>query len=326
MDTKRSIVLAVDGSRQARAVVNYAGKLLKKDTAIRLVHIRASVPESLRDFGLDPETADITLPLSAWIVEQNTLVEQFMETAVSLLGNAGFPAASIAADIQPAQQGPARELIGIAEGGASALVIGYIGSGCGDNGGMGSVTAKVIEGLPRTPVIVVGGVRHNRRILIGFDGSASSMQAVARVADFLDPENCELVLCHVIRPLHIPSFERRKALTPKHETEWVDVRTRRIVPAISEARDLLVAAGFHPDIVTRRILTSETSRAKAISKEALQGDFGTIVLGRQGHTALGQFAFGRVTRKILHLATDRTLWIVPSLEEMRQPFIRRDND
>ena len=57
-------------------------------------------------------------------------------------------------------------------------------------------------------------------------------------------------------------------------------------------------------------MTYQKSRAAAIVKTATKGGYDTIVFGRQGLTAGGEFMMGRVSRKILHFAYQSTLWIV----------------
>jgi nucleotide-binding universal stress UspA family protein len=37
---------------------------------------------------------------------------------------------------------------------------------------------------------------------------------------------------------------------------------------------------------------------------------GTIIVGRRGSTGVEEFVMGRVTRKILHLAYNKAIWIV----------------
>ncbi|MFC1880277.1 universal stress protein [Thermodesulfobacteriota bacterium] len=47
-----------------------------------------------------------------------------------------------------------------------------------------------------------------------------------------------------------------------------------------------------------------------MADRAKQDSFGTIVMGRRGHSSVREFFVGRVTNKVIHLAIDRTVWVV----------------
>ena len=50
--------------------------------------------------------------------------------------------------------------------------------------------------------------------------------------------------------------------------------------------------------------------AGAIADRAKQENFGTIVMGRRGRSSVRDFFVGRVTNKVIHMARDRTVWVV----------------
>ena len=83
-----------------------------------------------------------------------------------------------------------------------------------------------------------------------------------------------------------------------------------IIVVINEAKRRLKRAGLSEEQITSEILTYQKSRAAAIVDAATKGGYDTIVLGRQGLTAVGEFQMGRVSRKILHFAYRSTLWVV----------------
>jgi nucleotide-binding universal stress UspA family protein len=53
------------------------------------------------------------------------------------------------------------------------------------------------------------------------------------------------------------------------------------------------------------------TRAGDILKEAKDGGYGTIVMGRRGLSKVHEFLMGRVTNKVLHRAEGFAVWIVP---------------
>jgi len=142
------------------------------------------------------------------------------------------------------------------------------------------------------------------------DGSTGSMKAVRCAGALLDPAECEILLCHVIRPLSAQQMGAKELFLPKHEAEWISANQRKIVPVMNEAKRRLKEEGFSEEQISSEILTYQQSRAAAIIKKATKGGYDTIVLGRRGRTAVGEFMMGRVSRKILQFAYRSTLWIV----------------
>ena len=136
------------------------------------------------------------------------------------------------------------------------------------------------------------------------------MKAVRCAGAWLDPAECEILLCHVIRPLSAQQMGAKKLFTPKHEADWIAANQRKIVPVINQAKRHLEMAGISEDQISSEILTYQKSRAAAIVKTATKGGYDTIVVGRRGLTAVGEFQMGRVSRKILQFAYRSTVWIV----------------
>jgi nucleotide-binding universal stress UspA family protein len=130
------------------------------------------------------------------------------------------------------------------------------------------------------------------------------------VGAVVDPGNCELMLCHVVRPLSIQYLSTKERFVSKHEKEWIDVSQRKIVPVFVEAKKQLMDAGVSAENLASEILTYESSRAAAIVKAAGTGGYDTIAMGRRGFTSVEAFRTGRVCRKILHFAFRPALWIV----------------
>ena len=136
------------------------------------------------------------------------------------------------------------------------------------------------------------------------------MKAVHCAGNLLDSADCEILLCHVIRPLSAQQVGGKKLFAPKHETDWIAANQRKIVPVINEAKRHLKTAGLSEEQISCEILTNQKSRAAAIVDAATKGGYDSIVIGRRGLTAVGEFKMGRVSRKILQFAYRSTLWIV----------------
>ena len=81
----------------------------------------------------------------------------------------------------------------------------------------------------------------------------------------------------------------------------------RILLAIDGSERSFAAAVYLGKVLAKQ---AEIVLFHVIVKTATQGGYDTIVLGRRGRTAVGEFQMGRVSRKILHFAYRSTLWIV----------------
>jgi nucleotide-binding universal stress UspA family protein len=76
------------------------------------------------------------------------------------------------------------------------------------------------------------------------------------------------------------------------------------------AGERLVDLGFKPHQISTELISGATSRARSIVSEAQQNEYGTIVMGRRGHSRVRDFFIGRVTNKVIHLARERTVWVI----------------
>ena len=83
-----------------------------------------------------------------------------------------------------------------------------------------------------------------------------------------------------------------------------------MAPTLKDAQNKLIDMGLETDKVSTKITEKAISRAGAIADRAKQEDFGTIVMGRRGHSRVRDFFIGRVTNKVIHMARDRTVWVI----------------
>jgi len=310
MQTPAKILIGLDGSDQSLVVVRYIGRVIAPPTRIVLFHVRSQIPEAFKDLAVDPSVADEDSLFKIWRDQQEATIDEFLEEARSLLIEAGIPAAAVTVKNQPLKAGVARDILAEAHRNYTALVIGRTGVGKFDGITMGSVASKLVEAISQIPIVVVGEQPESNKILIAVDGSMASMKATSCAAALLNPAACEVMLCHVIRPLSVQQLGSNDLFLSKKEADWISVNQQKIVPKIVDAKRHLMAHGFTADHISSEILTYQTSRAGAIAQAAATGSFDTIVLGRRGFTSVEAFKIGRVCRKIIHFAYRPALWIV----------------
>jgi nucleotide-binding universal stress UspA family protein len=153
------------------------------------------------------------------------------------------------------------------------------------------------------------------RILLAVDESNNSLEAVKYVAQNIRRESEVTVLtilpdptaaCELEEPSLIPRFrESRQAFCAME-----DAKRERMEGFVEKARAFLVQSGFPPEKVKTRIEKKRSDIAKDIVREANEGKYDTIVLGRRGLTGVQEFLFGSVSNKVLHIATGFAVTVV----------------
>jgi len=306
----RRVLLAVDGSDQAEKAIRYAGRFFPPShTEVVLFHVAAEAPEPFLDLGGDRGSAEPTLPVDDWSRQVKKQIDEFMEKGREDLVRAGFAKDRVRLKVRRRTIGIARDILGEAEQGYDAVLIGRSGVSGIPGVVVGSVAHKVVSTLHRIPIGVVGGSPDPGKLLIGFDGSQGSLRGVDFICSMLPGKDLVIMLCLLVRSLGI-HMRREILFTAEQETSWLRSVSSRLEPTFPEAESRLIGAGFQPDHVYVRILEHVKSRAEQLKQLADEGEYGSIVVGRRGHSVVEEFTMGRVTRKILHLAERMTVWTV----------------
>ncbi|MGD8765579.1 MAG: universal stress protein [Desulfobacteraceae bacterium] len=305
---KKKILVPVDGSDRALNTVRYIARndqFHKMD--IVLLHVFSSVPEGYWDMEKDPRSTSTVRQVRAWEVQQKKKIQSYMQQASQFLLKAGFSSESIKIKIQNRKKGIARDIIREAKNGYSAVVTRRRGMTGMQGIVLGSVATKLVEKLSFLPIVLVGRKPANQKILLAFDGSGGALHAVDFVGSILAEFNFEVSLIHVIRGNQKKDTEFQQVFSSKKYTE---ITRKEMSSALKEAKTKLIDMGFKPDQVSTEIITGSYSRARTLTEKAKQEEYGTIVMGRRGHSRVRDFFIGRVTNKVIHLARDRTIWVI----------------
>ncbi|UCE54472.1 MAG: universal stress protein [Desulfobacterales bacterium] len=305
---QRKILLAVDGSDRALNMVRYIAKVEPfHKMHVVLFHVFSSVPDSYWDLEKDPIGSQTVRKIRSWEIQQEKYIRQFIQQINQFLVKAGFPSNSIEVRIQKRNEGIARDIIQEALNGYEAVVVRRRGSAGLRGIILGGVAAKLLEKLAFIPMMMIGNKPPGDKLLLAFDGSDNATRAVDFVGSLLGGHNYKVRLLHVIRGKENKRRIQQTNYAPKEHTQ---ATKKAIEHAIEKAKAKLIESGFKPHNVSYRIITGAFSRAGAIAQEARQGGYGTIVLGRRGLSRLQEFFIGRVTNKVIHLARDRSVWVV----------------
>jgi nucleotide-binding universal stress UspA family protein len=294
--SKKKILLAVDGSKQAFEAVRYAGRLFPPDrTEVVLFHILTQFPESFWDIEKEPGNRLEEDRIRSWEIEQKQKIEIFMEKARRLFMERNFPQRAVQIKIQARKTGIARDIVHESHDNYDGVVVGRWGTSMLKDFLWGSVANKLIGRLTHTSVCVVGGTPLVGKILVAIDASESAKRTIDYVGAMADSSHWEVSLFHAIRDV-----DRKKS----------DHIEKNMGPIFKEASDHFEKAGFKRSQIHTRIVRQVPSRASAIVVEALNGGHGTIVVGRRGFSNVEEFDMGRVSNKVIQMAREMAVWIV----------------
>jgi nucleotide-binding universal stress UspA family protein len=274
-----------------------------------LFHVLPELPEPFMDFDLSEPNQLPAIPIVEWQHLQKERADEMTAKACEILVGGGFSAGSIQIKIQSKQTGYARDILEESKQGYQALVVGRIGLSNMAEIGIGSLTTKLLSKMSHIPIAIVGQEPEPGRVLIAFDGSGGSKSCVRSVGALMAKPETDVILCYVVRPLNIYQTGA-EFFKDTYQKEWLETRKRNIIPVIREAKKNLVAAGFQERRIFIEIISESESRASAVVREANTRRSGTIAVGRRGLTIVDEFMIGRVSTKVVHLATDKAIWVV----------------
>lgn len=294
--SKRKFLLAVDGSDQAFEAVRYASRLFSPEhIEVVLFHVLTQFPESFWDIEKEPENRYEKEGIHTWEMQQNRMIQKFVERARQLFLDQSVPPDAARVKVQVREVGIARDILHESQDNYNGVVVGRWGTSMLKDFLCGSIANKLIGRLTRTPVCVVGGTPKIGKILLALDASVGSRKAIDYVSAVVDSSQWEVTLFHVIRDVDRTKMQK----------------TEQIMSSLfKEAFVHLEKAGFNRHQINTKIVTKAASRSSAIVVEALNGGYGTIVVGRRGLSNVEEFSMGRVSNKIIQMAREMAVWIV----------------
>lgn len=292
----KRLLVALDGSDAAFETIRYLkGFTSFKDMDIVLLSVFSRVSDHYWDIERASPYTSRLKAVRALETHQERGRDAYLQEAKALLLKAGFQDTRIRISLQERQEGITRDILKEARKGYSGLVMGRKGAGGLAELVLGSVASRVLEKLHEVPVALVGKRARGNRFLLPVDGSANALRAVRFAASLLCGKTCEIELIHVVRAT---------------EQEDISESEKRIAEVFDTCKEELVALGIPLEGIATQVLVHEGSRAGAIVREANQGRFGTLVMGRRGLSERKEFLMGRVSFKCVQLAGHQAVWIV----------------
>jgi nucleotide-binding universal stress UspA family protein len=306
--SQKKVLLTFDGSEHAFHAINYVCKLAPfHKMKIVLFNVFSSKPESYLDLEKDPLFSQSTPHVMAWEMQQKKEIQKSMDKAKQKLLHSGFFPDAVSIKIHNRKEGIARDIVKEAKNGYSAVIIGRRGTGTFKDIIVGSVAKKIVEKVAFLPVLMIGEIPPDDKFLVAIDSSENATQAVDYVAQMLGGFDFKIDLFHAIRGDQSIHSGIAHLFFPKESLADAEAGATAL---FDKAKRRLEEAGFTSDQINTKLVSGVPSRAEAIVKEAREGDYGTIVLGRRGLSKVQEFLLGRVSNKVIHIIRRRALWVV----------------
>lgn len=306
----KNILLAVDGSQRAMTVVQYIARMVWPGVRVTLFHVFSKLPDIYWDREVSPLLQSAPRAVSLWQATREKEIRRFMEGAKTTLIQAGFKENAVAVKMEESHRGIARDVEDECNRGYDTVVMGRRGWTRLEGLLLGSVTSKLVQRLTDVHLIVAGAKSLAPRIILAVDGSAGSWRAVALAASFLQAPVEQILLLHTVRRFGLPfNSGAGQSVLSEDAIAWNMDHLRSIEPFMCRAKALLVSNGLPESAIESMVLTDVGSRAGAIAEQAREGDYGTIIVGRRGHSDVREHAMGTVAGKVLNLARGKTVWL-----------------
>ena len=317
MTIQKKLLVLVDGSERSIQTVNYVKEFMPVDVNTRIVlfHVFNGIPEEYRELAENPNCHSAVRQLRDRQTEQEKETRVVLERAKKILITRGFSEQSIEIKFNPLKKGVARDIIDEARNGYSAVVLRRRGMGALKSIILGSVAVKLLQSLSFIPIIIVGQAPPVKKILLAVDTSLSSMKAVEFITSFLGGHGYEACIFHTILGLNTINFDlselnKQKFPEVNMPDTCLEAFKLKLVRLFRDIKDRLIASGFESEKISEKIISGVPSRSEAIVKEAKDGGYGTIVVGRRGLSKIEAFFMGRVSHKVVYGGKKFTVWVV----------------
>lgn len=303
------IVAGIDGSEDALNALDYLGLIYgaKHNLEVEVLYVLPALPQIL------VADRDRTTKMRLLDVEKKSiqLAGRILAEARSVLFKKGFKDEQIKASHLKKHFGIARDICNFAgEKGADALLVTTKGRSRLEAFFLGEVSSKILDYCLTCPVWVVEGAVQSKKVLVSMDNSENALRAAEYAGFMLSGTNCQITLFHSKR--HLRRFVPQEVIeaAPELEELWRNKAGEQIGPQMKKAKEMLLEAGLSEDQITTKIVDGSRSAASDILKEARSNSFGTIVLGRKGHSSVKEYFMGSTTGKVLQDSDGLAVWVV----------------
>lgn len=311
----KHILVGIDGSPASMDVVKYLVFILGKGTRVKidLLYILPDIPALFLEPGESMAEMLRIQDFAEKVHKENRHKADFvLEEATGILTGAGLPPENIRTLVNELSAGVARDILALEqEGTYDGIVLGRHGTSAIEEFLMGNVTHKVLQHTKGPILCIIHGKIDSRRLLVPVDSSPNSKRVLDRVAWLLaEAGPMEVTILHAVAPLIVGDMTMM--WTGLSELEST-IEQRVIDDAeemLSQAKTFLIQNNVPAFAIKTRLVTKALGVARTIMKEAREGGYGSIMIGRRGVSRTERFLFGSVSNKIVQQARDMAVWVV----------------
>jgi nucleotide-binding universal stress UspA family protein len=308
---EKKILVAVDGSIYSTNTLHYLEDLFQGCSDIHF-HLFSVVPCSTMAAGRQwLDDLELLSSMSPTARHQYTRAKGYLNKFTKQLLRCGFTEKQISSKVQISRAGIANDILVEAKKGLyDALVIGRRGLGKLGELFMGSISKTILDKCHDVPVWVVDGEVKAGKFLMPVDCTPHTLKAADHLCFMIkDLPHAEVTLFHSEAILAQKPVVDPCDFEGQCDTEWCRMHMQRSDSHFHGPRQYLKDNGFPAD----KIHSVETHKgmypSRQIVRQALMGDFGTIVMGRRDvDTSKG--ILGSVSGRVLAMAIDTAVWIV----------------
>jgi nucleotide-binding universal stress UspA family protein len=308
---RRKILIAVDGSDQALEAVRYISMLVPPDlTEVVLFSVGTGFPEVYWDMNRNPLYRSKKVKVDEWLADNQLVLGEFKEKAFKILSDAGFPKEAVTVKTQTKKTNILKDIVQESYQDYQAIVVGRSGISRLKDLVVGSMAFKLIENVRHIPVIVVGGKPASKKILVALDESIEAMRATACIGDLARARGLEVSLCHVFNAQNLSPISSNGAKGSLDKEAVLKYNQNRFRPYMDEAVKRLVKAGMIKQNISVDFLFHQGNAIQKIVDTAVEGTYGTIVVGRREGVGFIESALrGRVSSKLISSTYDVAVWV-----------------
>ena len=314
MDTtiRRKILLAVDSSDQALEAVRYIGTVVAPDrTDIVLLSVGIGFPDVFYDMDNNPLYRSKKTKVMGWLADHQLVIGEFKAKAFRILAEAGFPEDAIDVKTQTKKAGILKDIIQESYQNYSAIVVGRTGVSRLKDLILGSMAHKLAEKIKHIPTVIVAGKPTSRKILVALDETIEAMRGVSCIGALAGAGDLEISLCHCLKPPAMSRFTSKGPNKAEAEKDWREYHVNRFKPYMDEATQRLVDAGINAGQISPDFIFVRVNPIQQIIETAVNGKFGTIVVGRREAVSFAQEHLrGRFSQIIIKSLNNMAVWVV----------------
>jgi nucleotide-binding universal stress UspA family protein len=308
---RRKILIAVDGSDQALEAVRYISMIVPPDlTDIVLLSVGTGFPEVYWDMNRNPLYRSKKVKVEKWLADNQLVLGEFKEKAFKILSDAGFSEEAVTVKTQTKKTDILKDIVQESYQDYQALVVGRSGISRLKDLVVGSMAFKLIEKIRHIPTIVVGGKPASNKILIAVDESIEAMRATTCIGDLARARELKVSLFHVFNTQNLSPISNNGTTRTLDEEAVLKYNKNNFRPYMDEAIKRLMKAGMNKQNISADFLFHQGNPIQRIIDTAVEGSYGTIVVGRREVVSfMGVLLHRRVSNKLISSTHDIAVWV-----------------